>query len=127
MALASGRRAAAGREHVRAAGSAAFRDRDFSRPPRYHTTYFSHIWGGGYAAGYYAYLWSEVLDDDAYYWFKDHGGMTRENGQKFRDMILSRGGTEDNAAMYREFRGRDPIVEPLLIDRGLKEEKAGQR
>jgi len=96
-------------------------------PPRYHTTYFSHIWGGGYAAGYYAYLWSEVLDDDAYYWFKDHGGMTRENGQKFRDMILSRGGTEDNAAMYREFRGRDPIVEPLLIDRGLKEEKAGQR
>ena len=64
-------------------------------PPRYHTTYFSHIWGGGYSAGYYAYLWSEVIDDDAYYWFKEHGGMTRANGQRFRDMILSRGGTED--------------------------------
>ena len=89
-------------------------------PPRYHTTYFSHIWGGGYSAGYYAYLWSEVLDDDAYAWFVEHGGMTRENGQRFRDMILSRGGTEDPAAMYRAFRGRDPIVEPLLVQRGLK-------
>ena len=66
-------------------------------PPRYHTTYFSHIWGGGYSAGYYAYLWSEVIDDDAYYWFKENGGMTRANGQRFRDMILSRGGTEDAA------------------------------
>ena len=89
-------------------------------PPRYHTTYFSHIWGGGYAAGYYAYLWSELIDDDAYYWFKEHGGMTRANGQRFRDMILSRGGSEDAAAMYRAFRGRDPIVDPLLIERGLK-------
>jgi peptidyl-dipeptidase Dcp len=89
-------------------------------PPRYHTTYFSHIWGGGYSAGYYAYLWSEVLDDDAYYWFKEHGGMTRENGQRFRDMVLSRGRTMDVAAMYRAFRGRDPEVEPLLIERGLK-------
>ena len=89
-------------------------------PPRYHTTYFSHIWAGGYSAGYYAYLWSEVLDDDAYAWFVEHGGMTRENGQRFRDMILSRGGTEDPAAMYRAFRGRDPIVEPLLEQRGLK-------
>ena len=93
-------------------------------PPRYHTTYFSHIWGGGYSAGYYAYLWSELIDDDAYYWFKEHGGMTRANGQRFRDMILSRGGTMDEAAMYRAFRGRDPIVEPLLIERGLKEEPA---
>ncbi|MDP9362016.1 MAG: M3 family metallopeptidase [Acidobacteriota bacterium] len=91
-------------------------------PPRYHTTYFSHIWGGGYSAGYYAYLWSELIDDDAYYWFKEHGGMTRANGQRFRDMILSRGGTQDEAAMYRAFRGRDPIVDPLLIERGLKEE-----
>jgi peptidyl-dipeptidase Dcp len=91
-------------------------------PPRYHTTYFSHIWGGGYSAGYYAYLWSELIDDDAYYWFKEHGGMTRANGKRFRDMILSRGGTMDEAAMYRAFRGRDPIVEPLLIERGLKEE-----
>jgi len=89
-------------------------------PPRYRTTYFSHIWGGGYAAGYYAYLWSEVLDDDAYYWFREHGGMTRANGQRYRDMILSRGGSEDEAAMYRAFRGRDPVVEPLLIERGLK-------
>jgi peptidyl-dipeptidase Dcp len=90
-------------------------------PPRYHTTYFSHIWGGGYSAGYYAYLWSEVIDDDAYAWFQEHGGMTRANGQRFREMVLSRGGTEDAAAMYRNFRGRDPIVEPLLESRGLKE------
>jgi peptidyl-dipeptidase Dcp len=89
-------------------------------PPRYHTTYFSHIWGGGYSAGYYAYLWSEVLDDDAYYWFQERGGMTRENGQRFREMILSRGGTQDAPEMYRTFRGRDPIVEALLIERGLK-------
>ncbi|MCU1350507.1 MAG: Peptidyl-dipeptidase Dcp, partial [Acidobacteria bacterium] len=89
-------------------------------PPRYHTTYFSHIWGGGYSAGYYAYLWSEVLDDDAYYWFREHAGMTRANGKRFRDLILSRGGTDDPAALYRAFRGRDPIVEPLLKERGLK-------
>ncbi len=88
-------------------------------PPRYRTAYFSHIWDGGYAAGYYAYLWSEVLDDDAYYWFKEHGGMTRTNGERFRDMILSRGGTEDCAVMYRAFRGRDPIVQPLIEERGL--------
>ncbi len=91
-------------------------------PPRYHTPYFSHIWSGGYSAGYYAYLWSEVIDQDAYYWFKENGGMTRENGQRFRDMILSRGGQMDAAEMYREFRGRDANVEPLLIERGLKPE-----
>jgi peptidyl-dipeptidase Dcp len=90
-------------------------------PPRYHTTYFSHIWDGGYSAGYYAYLWSEVIDDDAFYWFREHGGLTRANGQRFREMILSRGGTEDVAAMYRAFRGRDPSVEPLLRERGLKQ------
>jgi peptidyl-dipeptidase Dcp len=90
-------------------------------PPRYHTTYFNHIWGGGYSAGYYAYLWSELIDHDAYYWFRENGGMTRENGQRFRDMILSRGGSADEAAMYRAFRGRDPIADPLLIERGLKE------
>jgi peptidyl-dipeptidase Dcp len=89
-------------------------------PPRYHTTYFSHIWEGGYAAGYYAYLWSEVLDDDAFYWFKEHGGMTRANGQRYREMILAPGGTADAATLYRAFRGRDPIVEPLLQERGLK-------
>ncbi|HEX7190659.1 MAG TPA: M3 family metallopeptidase, partial [Thermoanaerobaculia bacterium] len=96
-------------------------------PPRYHTTYFSHIWGGGYSAGYYAYLWSELIDDDAYYWFKEHGGMTRENGQRFREMVISRGGSEDPGAMYRAFRGRDPIAEPLLIERGLKSEKAAKK
>lgn len=89
-------------------------------PPRYHTTYFSHVWGGGYAAGYYAYLWSEVIDDDAYAWFKEHGGMTRENGQRFRGMILAHAGTQDAAAMYRAFRGRDAEVGPLLEERGLK-------
>ena len=88
-------------------------------PPRYHTTYFSHIWGSGYAAGYYAYLWSDVLDEDAFAWFKEHGGMTRANGQRFREMVLSRGGTQDPAALYRAFRGRDPKVEPLLKSRGL--------
>jgi peptidyl-dipeptidase Dcp len=92
-------------------------------PPRYHTTYFSHIWDGGYSAGYYAYLWSEVLDDDAFYWFKEHGGLTRANGQRFRDLVLSKGGTQDVAATYRTFRGRDPIVDPLLEERGLKGSK----
>jgi peptidyl-dipeptidase Dcp len=90
-------------------------------PPRYHSTYFSHIFAGGYAAGYYAYLWSEVLDHDAYYWFVEHGGMTRENGQRFREMILSRGDTIDQAEMYRAFAGHDPSVEPLLIERGLED------
>jgi peptidyl-dipeptidase Dcp len=88
-------------------------------PPRYHTTYFAHIWDGGYAAGYYAYLWSEVLDDDAFYWFKEHGGLTRANGQRFRDLVLSKGGTQDVATTFRNFRGRDPIVAPLLEERGL--------
>jgi peptidyl-dipeptidase Dcp len=90
-------------------------------PPRYRTPYFAHIWGGGYSASYYAYMWSEVLDDDAYAWFKEHGGMTRENGQRYRDMILSRGSTEEAAVLFRKFRGRDPRIEPLLEDRGLTE------
>ena len=89
-------------------------------PPRYRSSYFAHIWGSGYAAGYYAYLWTAVLRDDAFYWFKEHGGMTRENGQRFRDMVLSRGNSEELDAAYRAFRGRDPSVEPLLIERGLK-------
>jgi peptidyl-dipeptidase Dcp len=92
-------------------------------PPRYHTTYFAHIWDGGYSAGYYAYLWSEVLDDDAFYWFKEHGGLTRANGQRFRELVLSKGGTQDVATTFRNFRGRDPIVEPLLEERGLKSAK----
>jgi peptidyl-dipeptidase Dcp len=89
-------------------------------PPRYRTTYFSHIWGGGYAAGYYSYLWAEVLVHDAFAWFEEHGGMTRANGQRYREMILARGGTLDAAEMYRAFRGRDASVEPLLEYRGLK-------
>ena len=89
-------------------------------PPRYHSTYFSHIWDGGYSAGYYAYTWSAVLDDDAYAWFREHGGLTRENGLRLRNMILSRGGTEDAATMYRGWRGRDPTVDALLEERGLK-------
>jgi peptidyl-dipeptidase Dcp len=89
-------------------------------PPRYRSTYFAHIWGGDYSAGYYAYTWSEVLDDDAYAWFTEHGGLTRENGQRFRDMILSKGGTVDAATLYRNFRGRDPNVDALLEERGLR-------
>ena len=89
-------------------------------PPRYRTSYFSHIWGGGYAAGYYAYFGAEVLDHDAFQWFREHGGLTRENGQIFRDKVLSIGHSRDLATAYREFRGKDPSVEPLLEHRGLK-------
>ncbi|QNH10885.1 peptidyl-dipeptidase Dcp [Xanthomonas sp. SI] len=89
-------------------------------PPRYRTTYFDHIWGGGYSAGYYAYFWSEVLDDDAFEWFKENGGLSRKNGDVFRAKILSRGNTVDLATLYRDFRGKDPSVEPLLENRGLK-------
>ncbi len=92
-------------------------------PPRYHSTYFSHIWGGGYSAGYYSYLWAEVIDDDAWYWFKDHGGLTRENGDRLRKMVLSRGGTEEEGPMYHAFSGHEPSVEPLLEERGLKDVK----
>ena len=89
-------------------------------PPRYRTRYFQHIWTLAYSAGYYSYLWSEVLDSDAYAWFKENGGMTRQNGQRFRDMVLSRGGTKDAAVLYREFRGRDATPDALLDERGLK-------
>lgn len=89
-------------------------------PPRYRTSYFSHIWGGGYAAGYYAYFGAEVLDHDAFQWFEENGGLTRENGQVFRDKILSIGHSRDLGVAYREFRGKDPSVEPLLEHRGLK-------
>jgi peptidyl-dipeptidase Dcp len=95
-------------------------------PPRYNSTYFAHIWDGGYEAGYYAYLWAEVLDHDAFAWFVENGGMTRANGDAFREAILSRGGTGEAAELYRRFRGRDPIVEPLLAARGLNAE-AGDR
>jgi peptidyl-dipeptidase Dcp len=95
-------------------------------PPRYHTTYFSHIWSGGYAAAYYAYMWSELIDDDLYYWFKEHGGMTRANGNRFRDLVLSRGSTKPAGDLFRDFRGRDPVIEPLLLERGLKDVSKGR-
>ena len=89
-------------------------------PPRYRSSYFMHIWGNDYAAGYYAYLWSEMLDDDAFDWFEKNGGLTRENGDRFRKMILSRGATEDYSKIFREFTGHEPNIEPMLKDRGLK-------
>jgi peptidyl-dipeptidase Dcp len=89
-------------------------------PPRYRSSYFQHIWGNGYAAGYYAYLWTQMLDSDAFEWFKEHGGLTRENGQIFRDKILSRGNTVELSKLYRDFRGKEPSIEPMLKDRGLK-------
>jgi peptidyl-dipeptidase Dcp len=90
-------------------------------PPRYRSSYFQHIWGNGYAAGYYAYLWTQMLADDAFVGFKDHGGLTRENGDRFRAMILSRGNTEELAKLYKDWRGQDPSIEPMLINRGLKD------
>ncbi len=89
-------------------------------PPRYRTTYFSHIFGGGYSAGYYAYLWSEVLDADTVEWFHEQGGLNRKNGDWFRQQLLSRGGSIDPMESFRQFRGRDPKIEPLLLRRGLK-------
>ncbi|UJJ60306.1 peptidyl-dipeptidase Dcp [Rhodanobacter denitrificans] len=90
-------------------------------PPRYRSSYFQHIWGNGYAAGYYAYLWTQMLADDAFIGFKEHGGLTRENGDRFRAMVLSRGNTEELAKMYRDWRGHDPEIEPMLENRGLKD------
>jgi peptidyl-dipeptidase Dcp len=92
-----------------------------SVPPRYRSSYFLHIWANGYAAGYYAYLWSEMLDDDAYQWFEDHGGLTRVNGNRFRQMVLSRGNTEDLPEIYKAWRGAEPNIAPMLKDRGLVE------
>lgn len=89
-------------------------------PPRYHSTYFKHIFAGGdYAAGYYAYIWSEVLARDAGAWFNAHGGLTRKNGDLFRAKILSRGRTEEPGKLFRDFCGREPDIKPLLEYRGL--------
>ncbi|MDR7940966.1 peptidyl-dipeptidase Dcp [Enterobacter soli] len=88
-------------------------------PPRYRSSYFAHIFGGGYAAGYYAYLWTQMLADDGYQWFVEQGGLTRENGQIFRDAILSRGNSSDLEALYRDWRGHNPKIEPMLKNRGL--------
>jgi len=90
-------------------------------PPRYRSSYFQHIWGNGYAAGYYAYLWTQMLADDAFVGFREHGGLSRENGDRFRAMVLSRGNTEELAKMYRDWRGHDPEIEPMLENRGLKD------
>jgi len=90
-------------------------------PPRYRSSYFQHIWGNGYAAGYYAYLWTEMLADDGFEGFREHGGLTRENGQRFREMILSRGNSSDLRQLYHDWRGQEPQIEPMLINRGLKQ------
>ena len=90
-------------------------------PPRYRSSYFSHIWGSGYSAGYYAYLWTQMLADDAYQWFDEHGQLNRVNGDRFRQMVLSRGNTEDLATMYKEWRGAPPNTKAMLKYRGLEE------
>src|SRR5467141_1393566 len=88
-------------------------------PPRYRSFYFSHAFAGGYSAGYYSYLWSEVLDADSVEWIKEHGGLKRENGDRFRQTLLSRGGSADALSLFKNFTGRDPYIEPLLKRRGL--------
>lgn len=90
-------------------------------PPRYRSSYFLHIWSNGYAAGYYAYSWTSMLENDAFAWFQENGGLTRKNGQRFRDMILSRGNTIEYGKMFRDFRGKDPDIKPMLRKRGLLE------
>jgi peptidyl-dipeptidase Dcp len=89
-------------------------------PPRYRSSYFMHIWANGYSAGYYAYLWTQMLDDDAYLWFDQHGGLTRANGERFRRMVLSRGNTSDLATLYVAWRGRAPTVAAMMKYRELK-------
>jgi len=88
-------------------------------PPRYRTTYYNHIFGGGYSAGYYSYIWSEVLDADTVEWFTENGGLRRENGDKFRSQLLAKGGSHDSLDVFAQFRGRAQIIEPLLKRRGL--------
>lgn len=88
-------------------------------PPRYRSTYFAHIWAGGYSAGYYSYIWSEVLDADTVEWFEENGGLSRANGDAFRRELLSKGGSVEAMTAFRSFRGRDPRIEPLLERRGL--------
>jgi len=88
-------------------------------PPRYRSCYFSHAWTG-YAANYYAYIWSEVMDADGFAWFMENGGLTRANGARLRDIVLSKGGSLPEDELYRELTGRDPAIEPLLVKRGLK-------
>ena len=92
-------------------------------PPRYRTSYFQHIWSGGYSAGYYAYQWTKMLSEDAFEWFEEHGGLTRANGQRYRDMILSKGMTVDYKSLYKAFRGKDAGIKAMLKNIGLKRTK----
>jgi peptidyl-dipeptidase Dcp len=118
--------------HARAAGSvvddvAAFEAAALAKagldnpavPTRYSSTYFAHTFSGGYDAGYYSYIWSEVLDADTVDWFKDNGGLTRANGDRFRQRLLGVGGSKDPLEAFRDFRGRDADIQPLLDRRGL--------
>ncbi|MFP3713948.1 M3 family metallopeptidase [Puerhibacterium sp. TATVAM-FAB25] len=89
-------------------------------PPRYRTTYYNHVWGSGYAAGYYSYVWSEVLDADTGEWYRERGGLARANGEAFRRRLLARGGSQDPMTSFRDLRGRDPEITPLLARRGLE-------
>jgi peptidyl-dipeptidase Dcp len=91
-------------------------------PPRYRSSYFNHIWSGDYAAGYYAYLWTQMLADDAYQGFVEQGGLTRANGDRFRNKVLSKGNTEDLETLYVDWRGAKPTVGPMLKYRGLEPE-----
>jgi peptidyl-dipeptidase Dcp len=88
-------------------------------PTRYSSSYFAHVFSGGYSAGYYSYIWSEVLDADTVEWFRENGGLTRENGERFRERLLGVGGSKDPLEAYRDFRGRDADIAPLLDRRGL--------
>ena len=102
---------------AKALASGGFDTKDV--PPRYRSSYFLHIWSNGYSASYYAYAWTRMLGQDAFNWFETHGGLTRENGQRFRNMVLSRGNTEDLAEMYRNWAGRDASIQPYLDYYGL--------
>lgn len=88
-------------------------------PPRYRSPYFSHVFSSGYSASYYSYFWSEVLDAHSVEWIKQHGGLLRENGDRFRRTLLSRGGSEDAMALFRSFTGSEPDIQPFLKRRGL--------
>lgn len=96
-------------------------------PPRYRSTYFSHVFSGGYSAGYYSYIWAEVLDAASVEWFKTHGGLARANGDRFRATVLSRGGAAEALSLFREFAGGEPDIAPLLTRRGLNPTAADVR
>ena len=91
-------------------------------PPRYRSTYFQHAFAGGYSAGYYSYIWADVLVADSIDWFKNHGGLTRENGDHFRETVLSNGGSVEAMTLFHEFTGSDPDIGPLIKHRGLDED-----